>query len=196
MILGITGISGSGKHTAAHFLEGRGWTVLDADKMAHDLYRPYTRVWKAVVKRFGEGILGKNDVIDRQKLSVVVFGGENPQKTARSLDDLNALVHPEVRRELESRLYLLRRGKEPVAVVAALWKEIGLKELCDKTLQVKADPKTARERVQKRDGITAAVYGKRAERQKPMPDPDWTLENNGTVEELYRRILKTIEARG
>ena len=41
MILGITGKSGTGKHTAAKFLEQKGWKVLDVDKIAHKLYRPY-----------------------------------------------------------------------------------------------------------------------------------------------------------
>ena len=94
MILGITGISGSGKHTAANFLKQKGWVVLDADKIAHYLYRPYTSLWKAVVKEFGEDILSANDKIDRQKLSKIVFDPNNPE----GLKKLNEITHPEIKR--------------------------------------------------------------------------------------------------
>ena len=39
MVLGITGISGAGKHTAADYFKKKGWVVLDADKLLdHVLY--------------------------------------------------------------------------------------------------------------------------------------------------------------
>jgi len=189
MVLGITGKSGSGKHTAAEFLRQKGWVILDADRIAHHLYRPYTRVWKAVSDRFGEGILSANDTIDRQKLGQIVFNGENPAESEKALKDLNAILHPAIREYLKNELYHLKQAKKPlIAIIGALWEEVGLHELCEKLLLIKADRKMAFDRIQKRDGSTEAAYRERVKNQALPEKPDFTVENNGTFQEFYKSL--------
>ena len=188
MVLGITGISGSGKHTAANYLQKKGWVVLDADTLAHHLYRPYTNVWKAIVKEFGEKILNQDDSINRVQLGKIVFDPAHPEEAEKALLKLNGIVHPFVRRRLEEDIhYDVRRGMS-VAVVAALWKELGLGEICEKLLWVSADPGLAMDRILRRDGISSEIYAQRVRGQKPPLKPDWALENNGTPEELYGKL--------
>ena len=38
-IIGITGGIGAGKSTVTKYLESKGFTVIDADKIAHDIYK-------------------------------------------------------------------------------------------------------------------------------------------------------------
>jgi dephospho-CoA kinase len=189
MILGITGISGSGKHTAADFLKQKGFVILDADKIAHYLYRPYTIVWRAIVDHFGEEILGTNDKIDRQKLGKIVFNIENPEKSAENLTNLNQITHPEITRYIKDELYHLR-NKPGIIVIASLWKEIKLPEFCDKILLIKADKKSMFERVRKRDGISEDMYNMRIKNQIEPPAPDFTIENEGDFQELYKELNK------
>ena len=184
MKLGITGISGSGKHTAATFFKQRKWIILDADKMAHDLYRPYTYVWKDIVERFGEGILTTKDLIDRQKLGAIVFDSKNSE----ALEDLNKIVHPAIRREIENALYHYRNRDDHLIIVAALWESIGLNELCDKILLIKSNSSLAMERSIARDGITEDVYKARIKNQTEPPDPDFIVENNGEFKEFYKQL--------
>ena len=193
MILGITGISGSGKHMAASFLHKKGWVILDADSMAHYLYRPYTNVWKAIVKEFGERILNQDDTINRTMLSKVVFNPDKPQESLEALKKLNSFVHPSIKRRLIDEIrYHSRKGLN-VAVVAALWHELGIDQACEKMLVVKAKPNLTQERIMKRDSIPADVYRLRTKNQADPEKADWVVENNGTPEEFFAALAKTIK---
>jgi|GEM_PF-1857203 len=186
MILGITGKSGTGKHTAAQFFEQRGWEVLDADRIARLLYRPYLRTWKAMVDHFGEGILTKDDQIDRQKLKKIVFGKTPEAKKA--LAELNVIIHPELIRHLNDEIFYLRKRKENVIVVGALWREIGLFGLCDKVLLIKSGDSVAYERVRKRDGIDQEAFESVMENQETPETPHLTIENEGSFQDFYKKL--------
>lgn len=188
MVLGITGKSGTGKHTAAAFLAQRGWKVLDADKIAHQLYRPYTHMWKGVVKAFGEGILNRDDTISRQALSRIVFDPRAPEKSQKALKKLEKITHPAIRRQIREQLHRLYRRRTDVIIVAALWDKIRLPELCDKLLLTVADERHASRRVQKRDGITSRVAAMRIKNQPDPPDADFIVENNGSFQRFYRKL--------
>jgi dephospho-CoA kinase len=192
MILGITGVSGSGKHTAANFLAKRGWTILDADSIAHYLYRPYTSVWKAIVDEFGERVLNQDDSINRVQLSKIVFNTSEPERSQESIRRLNDLVHPYIRRRLDDEIRHFARKGGDIAVVAALWKELEMEKICEKILWVRADPEKAMDRIRKRDGISAEVYALRVKSQIPPSKTDWVVENNGAPEELASKIVAAL----
>lgn len=186
MLLGITGKSGAGKHTATQFFEQREWRVLDADKIAHKLYRPYQRIWREVVERFGEGILKKDDVIDRQKLKLIVFG--KTEESKKALKDLNNIVHPEIKRYLNDEAYYLKKKKAKTVIVAALWGELGLFDICDKVLVVKAGDALAYDRIKKRDGINYDMYEAYTADQKSPEKADFIVMNEGSFQDLYKEL--------
>ena len=188
MILGITGISGSGKHTAAAFFQQKNWVVFDVDAIAHYLYRPYTHVWKAITQRFGESILNRDDVINRAKLAQIVFNETDPAGSERALTDMNAIVHPAIKRALKEKIHSHFQRQSNIVIVAALWKEIDLLKLCDKVLLVAADPETARKRIQSRDGISENHYRFRVLHQSVPDRSDFTVRNDGTLSEFYRTL--------
>ncbi len=190
MILGVTGKSGSGKHTVAMYFEQRDWKILDTDKIAHKLYRPYLRIWRDVVNRFGEDILKTNDTINRQKLRKIVFAGT--EESNQALKDLNDIVHPELKRYIKDEIYFQKKRKKNTIVVAALWKEMGLMNACDKVLLVEAGGKLAFERVQKRDGINFEMYEAYTQNQNNPPGADFAVVNNGSFQELYKKLNKII----
>lgn len=184
MILGITGTSGSGKHTAAEFLAQKGWVILDADQIAHHLYRPYTHVWKAIVKSFGEAVLGQHDHIDRQRLGKRVF--TDPKK----LKKLNDIVHPALIHYLTDQLYRHDRRERSVAVVAALWKELKLRDLCNQILLIKIQPELAYRRLQLKEGISRDEFKKRLQNQSIPRNPDFMIENNSSRQAFYQAIAR------
>ena len=188
MVLGITGISGAGKHTAARFLEKKGWVILDADKVAHNLYRPYTGVWKKIVKEFGEEILTKQDVIDRVKLGKIVFNASQPEESIAALHKLNLIIHPFIRRHIKNVIHRHFRRGSNIAVVVALWQESGLEELCDKLLLIKTDAELRQKRIQGRDGISSETYQLRVKNQNEPPNPDFVIENSGTSQEFNKKL--------
>ncbi|MFH0837832.1 MAG: dephospho-CoA kinase [Patescibacteria group bacterium] len=191
MILGITGKSGTGKHTAAKFFEQKGWKVLDADKIAHKLYRPYQRIWRQVVDFFGEGILTRDDTIDRQKLKKIVFG-KGPE-SAKALKSLNDIVHPELKRYLKDEIYYLRKKRANTVVVAALWKELDLLKLCDSVLLIRAGDALAYERIRKRDGIDYDMFEAATRNHNEPENAQETVVNEGGFQDFYRELNKLLQ---
>jgi len=103
LILGLTGGIACGKSTVAHLLETRGAKVIDADKIAHEVMRPGTNVWKGIVDYFGKSILNKDSSINREKLARIIFAEE---KKRRKLEEI---VHPAVIKIIKSFNFLRQR---------------------------------------------------------------------------------------
>lgn len=140
---GLTGGIASGKSTVAGFLAEFGAFVQDGDRIAHEVMSPGGAAYDAVIERFGRTILDDDGCISRQRLGTIVFSDDG----ARA--DLNALVHPEVRREASRRLeaYLVH-GRSRVAVFeAALLVETGAYRDHDLLIVVKCRPEIQLQRL-------------------------------------------------
>lgn len=96
--IACTGGIGSGKSTVGALLAARGATVVDADIVARQVVAPGTPGLAAVVERFGEGVLDAGGSLARARLAHLVFA--DPQARL----DLEAIVHPAVRRRLHDDL--------------------------------------------------------------------------------------------
>ncbi len=96
--IGLSGNIATGKSTVARMLADLGATVLDADKVAHEVMRAGTPVHTAVVAAFGSEVLRADGEIDRARLGAVVFS--DPAALAR----LEAIVHPAVIEKVDQRI--------------------------------------------------------------------------------------------
>ena len=101
LVVGLTGGIGSGKSTVASLLAERGAVTIDADALARAAVEPDGPAYRAVVDRFGAGVLAADGAIDRRRLAAVVFA--DPQARA----DLEAIVHPAVRAGVAQRVAAL-----------------------------------------------------------------------------------------
>lgn len=54
-MIGLTGISGSGKSSVAQRLKGLGAFVIDSDQLGHRAYAPGGPAYQPVVEAFGTG---------------------------------------------------------------------------------------------------------------------------------------------
>lgn len=87
----ITGSIASGKSTVVNLLKERGFSVIDADLIAHE----QLEICKCeIVKTFGEQILDETGKIDRKKLGDTVFN--EPKK----LKNLEQILHPKIKAEI------------------------------------------------------------------------------------------------
>lgn len=143
VVVGVTGVPGSGKSTVAQMFGERGATVLDADRIAHELMAPGRPAWREIRRAFGPAILKADGAIDRRRLADAVF------EDARLRKRLEAIVHPRVLRELRRRLRELRQaGRVRVAVVEIpLLFEAGARRMVDHVIVVKADAAVRRRRL-------------------------------------------------
>ncbi len=92
LLVGLTGNIGSGKSSVAQLLSERGATIIDADVLARRAVEVGTSAYAAIAERWGTSILAADGTIDRDALRRIVFS--EPQE----LEQLNAIVHPEVER--------------------------------------------------------------------------------------------------
>ena len=107
--VGLTGDLGSGKSTVAGMLAERGAVVLSSDEMGRALMQPGQVVFGEIVALFGPDAVTAEGTLDRGKLAEMAF------KQGRA-EDLNAIVHPAVIAEQETRLKMLER-EQPEAIV-------------------------------------------------------------------------------
>lgn len=90
----ITGSIASGKSTVVNLLKERGFSVIDADVIAHE----QLEICKGeIVREFGEQILDEAGKIDRKKLGAIVFS--EPKK----LKNLEQILHPKIKAEILSK---------------------------------------------------------------------------------------------
>jgi len=94
----LTGNIAAGKSTVVSWLRRWGATIIDADELAREAEAPGTEVLAAIVKRFGANVRLPDGALDRAALRSKVMGDD------AALADLNAIVHPAVRRRRDELL--------------------------------------------------------------------------------------------
>ena len=72
-IIGITGGIASGKSTVTNFLRQKGFQVVDADAVVHQLQRPGGRLYQILVQHFGQEVVLENGELNRPLLASLIF---------------------------------------------------------------------------------------------------------------------------
>ena len=110
-ILGLTGGISSGKSEASKIFSEFGYTVIETDKIAHEMYLKGTDIYEAVINFFGKNILKKNSEIDRSKLGAIVFYDK------KKLSFLQNLIWPEIIKIIEDKIYISKKNRERIFVI-------------------------------------------------------------------------------
>jgi dephospho-CoA kinase len=163
--LGLTGGIASGKSAVAAMLRDMGFSVLDADSLAHRLIEPGNSAYDEVLHEFGQAVLAPDGRVDRTKLSTIVFNDR-----AR-LDRLNAIIHPRVA-EIVFRQFneWERAGTRDAALVeAALLIESGIHKKLDGLVVAWCGPQQQLERLVAR-GLSEGEARRRIAAQLPVAD--------------------------
>ncbi|MDD5259765.1 MAG: dephospho-CoA kinase [bacterium] len=127
--IGLTGNIASGKSTVAKVWRKMGAKVIDVDELAHNLYRPRTKVWQQVVKAFGKVIVKADNTINRAVLREIVF----PDK--KKMKKLTRIMYPAIVKELAKQM-AAAKSKIVVADMAVLF-EAKAEKLFDKIVVVR-----------------------------------------------------------
>lgn len=142
-IIGIVGGVGSGKSTVAGEFAKLGCSVIDADKIAHELLNKLA-VKEEIVGVFG-AVLDSTGKIDRKKLADIVFAD------AQKLSSLNRIIHPLVLERAEELIRGYNRQRQVRAIVfdMPLLVEIGWDKRCERIVFVDCQKQRRMDRVKK-----------------------------------------------
>ena len=191
--VGLTGGVACGKSTVAKMFADLGANIIDADTIAHELYRPGQEVLHELVNHFGPEILKPDGELDRAKLATLVFDGGR-------VEELNKIVHPAVIRRQEQWMRSLgERDPSAVAIVeAALILEAGVKDHFDRIMVVTCKPGQKISRFAQRTGVNDDSARTEVERRTKaqMPDEekarraDFVIDNSGSAEETRHQVQR------
>jgi dephospho-CoA kinase len=185
--IGLTGGIGSGKSTVAAMLAELGASVIDADKVGHDVYRPGSEGFRLVRNTFGAEVVGADGTIDRKALGARVFAD------AASLARLNALLHPLIGVAIRERIAAARaaRPEAPVVVEAAIMLEAGWR-FFDRIWVVLVGRETAVARVTASRGLAPDEVERRIDAQLSNAErrrhAALVIENDGTLDALRAQV--------
>ncbi|MFY9402290.1 MAG: dephospho-CoA kinase [Candidatus Omnitrophota bacterium] len=189
IVIGVTGVFGSGKSTVSRFLKAFGLKIIDADKIAHSYLLPKAKAYKKIVNFFGKGILGPKRYINRKKLGDLVFS--NP----RMLKRLNSIVHPNIVRDIKIKLKKFKRGA--VVLDAPLLLEAGLRNIVDSLIVVIIDRDEHIRRMVKKRRLKKTEVVKRIKTQIPIRRKahvaDFIIDNSGSFTNTKKQVKSILE---
>ena len=192
-LVGLVGRAGSGKSTVARALAAAGATVIEADRIGHEVTDGDPEVRDALIADYGADVYRADGSLDRARVAARVF------QDAAARARLDRLVHPRILDAIRRRIAVLREaGRTGVVVIdAALMLEWGLEGECDAVLAVTAPEPTQIERLIRARGWSEAEARARLGAQRTTQAfaaaADATIENRGSREALERAALDTLE---
>ena len=183
MVIGLTGVFGSGKSTVLEMFRRRGVRVVSADELIHRLLGR-EGVKKKVRDLFGPGVFTAAGRVDRKALGRVVF----TEPAARQR--LEALLHPLVNGMIKRSAGKLARGEILVAEVPLLY-ESGFTAVYDRVVCVSASEEKILGRL-RRGGFSDREIKRRLACQWPLKKKeersDRVIRNDGDPAETEKQV--------
>lgn len=175
----LTGGIATGKSHVRSRFAALGVPTIDADTLAREAVDVGTPGLSAVVERFGRDVLDPSGALDRHKLAAIIFADPAARR------DLEAIVHPAVRRATEEWFVALDGGRHSFAIAdIPLLFEVGRERDFDVVIVTAADPETQVQRIIARDGATEAEARSRIAAQLPtaakVARADYVIRTDGT----------------
>ncbi len=194
--VGLTGGIGSGKSTVAGFFEGLGVPVYHADPRAKILMEHQPGLVQAIRDLLGPRAYTERK-LNRGYIASRVFNDP------ALLEELNALVHPEVRKDFE-QWASLQQSPYVLQEAAILFENGGYRSF-DRMILVTAPREERIRRVIQRDGTDREDVLRRMENQWPdeekIPLADYVILNEDLPEtsrlvlDIHRELLDLSDAR-
>ena len=190
--IGLTGSIASGKSEVGRMLAALGAYVVDADRVAHQVYEPGSEGYARLIQAFGPDILAPDATIDRARLGELVFADP---ALRRQLTDIVWPLTGEaidgIAREQEEA------GAEVFVVEAPLLVDAGWQGYFDQVWLVRAAPEAARPRLRSR-GLSGTEIESRlaaaTNLEAAAAVADVIIDNDGDLAALERAVKSAWQA--
>ena len=190
-IIGITGGIASGKSTVTNFLRQKGFEVVDADALLHQLQKPGGRLYQILVEHFGEKVLLEDGKLNRPLLASLIFS--NSEEREWSKETQGQIV----REELGSLRDKLAQTDDVFFMDIPLLFEQEYASWFDETWLVYVSRDTQLDRLMKRDYLTIEDAQARMASQWPLEEKkrlaSHILDNNGSREQLLSQVASLLQ---
>jgi dephospho-CoA kinase len=158
----LTGGIATGKSYCLRQFVALGAAAIDADQLAREVVMPGTSGLRAIVERFGAGVLTADGGLDRPALGRIVFAD------AKARAALEAIVHPEVYRRIREWFSNLPASNVVAIADIPLVFETGHNHDFDEVIVCACSPEEQVRRVMARDGLSESEARARLAAQWPI----------------------------
>lgn len=192
MIIGLTGLIGSGKSEVAAVFERMGAVHINADDIGKWVVAYDSVVFYRLLVVFGTSILNADLTLNRKRLGQAAFS------SPANLRALNEIIHPPLLRRLDIEIAGARRLRRHAVVDAALLVQWKYDRRMDHVILVTSTAERRLRRMGKR-GFDREEVRRRSQLQLPAAElrrhADVVITNDGDLaglrvktEKLYRRL--------
>ena len=190
-IIGITGGIASGKSTVTNFLRQKGFEVVDADALVHQLQKSGGRLYQILVEHFGEKILLENGELNRPLLASLIFSKPEEQEWSKEIQGQI------IREELGFVRDKLAQTEDLFFMDIPLLFEQEYASWFDETWLVYVSRDTQLDRLMKRDYLTIEDAQARLASQWSLEEKkrlaSHILDNNGSREQLLSQVASLLQ---
>lgn len=187
LVIGITGVIGSGKTTLASMIEEEGYKVFYTDNLAKEIIDSDENVRAKLVSEFGKEVFKTDGKLNSNYLSELVFNSESTE----NLEKLNNIIHPSViQKMIDITNKCEQEGDKMIFFESALIFEAGLEEGFDYIITVVSDLEKTIERLESRMNRVDVLkrLAKQISQEEKVKNSDFVIENNGAIEDLKKSI--------
>lgn len=187
LVVGLTGVIGSGKSKVASMFAELGAGIIDCDAIAHQLTKDDSPVLTRLIELFGSQILDSENNLDRKSLRQLVFN------VPELRTQLEQLLHPLIyQRVVEQLRTSTVRVKYWIIVVPLLFKSPEYLKLIERSIVVDCDYSLLLKRLQSRSQLSPvevdAILATQISREKQLKLADDVIENNRDEAYLYDQV--------
>lgn len=190
-IIGLTGGIASGKSTVTSYLKEKGYPVIDADRVVHDLQAPGGELYRALVERFGRDILLDTGDLNRPALAQRIFSSQ------KEIAWSNQVQGEMIRKALVRERDRLAKIEDLFFMDIPLLIEQGYLDWFDQVWLVYVTEDTQLQRLMERNVLTGVQARDRLAAQMPLDEKkafvNLVIDNNSKRDRLYQQIDRALE---
>lgn len=191
MIIGLTGGIASGKSTVVEMIKEAGYKAIDADQLVHDMQTKGGRLYQALLDWLGEAILLSDGELNRPKLGQLIFSSEEMRHQS---DEIQGKI---IREELAAQRDGLAKEEDVFFMDIPLLIENDYQDWFDQIWLVAVSPEVQRQRLMKRNHLSAEEADMRIASQMPLseklPYASLVIDNNGSIDDLKEKVKSAIK---
>lgn len=193
-IIGITGGIASGKSTVTNFLRQKGFEVVDADAVVHQLQNPGGRLYQMLVAHFGAKILLEDGELNRPLLASLIFNNSDEREWSKQTQ--GKIIRQELG-TLRDKFYEI---EELFFMDIPLLFEQDYASWFDETWLVYVSPDVQLKRLMKRNHLSKEAAEARLASQWSLEEKkklaNHLLDNNGSRDQLLSQVVTLLEGGG